>query len=225
MKNPILPLPALVIAILFSAGGARATIVSGTVTGGSSLGAGGAFVKLAPGFTQSNPDNTVGNDTFQSPNLWGFDEDQNILLGSNLAVDLIWSGGAGTLLAGTEVASHYVFFDPLGTQSQTGYVDFDAKILAVLTSTTKLAATDFLANTGVTYLNPGLRGLEAGDSATISVTYDYRLVVDWTASSPGDYVRVLTAHSPNAVADNASTAGLLAGVLGFFGLSRRRQRR
>lgn len=203
---------------------AHATIIGGSVTGGTALTAGGTFVKIAPGFTQSTPDNTVGNDTFQSPNLWGFDEDQNVLVGpGNLSVDLIAGGGSGTILAGTEVASHYVFFDPVN-HSQTGYVDFDAKILAVISSTANLLASDYLANTGVTYLNPGLRGLEAGDFATISATDDFRLLVDWTASSPGDYVRVLTEHSPRAVPEAGSTVALFGAALLALGAVRRARR-
>jgi hypothetical protein len=65
-----------------------------------------------------------------------------------------------------------------------------------MTSTTNLAASDFLANTGVNYLNPGARGLEFGDSVTISGAR--QILFDTFASSPGDYVRVLTEFSPTA---------------------------
>lgn len=220
-----IPSRSLLVAVLaFLLPTAHATIIGGGVTGGTAFGAGGTFVKIAPGFTESTPDNTVGNDTFNSPNLWGFDEDQNVLVGpGNLAVDLIAGGGSGTILAGTEVASHYIFFDPV-SHSQTGYVDFDAKILAVITTTARLAASDYLANTGVTYLNPGLRGLEAGDSATISGTDDHRLLVNWTASSPGDYVRVLTEHSPGAVPEAGSTLVLAGAALLAIGAVRRSRR-
>ena len=50
---------------------AYATIVSGSVTGGASLGQSGTFVNLSVPFTESNPDNTVGDDTFQTPHLYG----------------------------------------------------------------------------------------------------------------------------------------------------------
>jgi hypothetical protein len=115
-----------------------------------------------------------------------------------------------TVPAGTEVASHYIFFDPGPSTKALGYVDFDADILAVITSTGTLAASDYLANTGVNYLNPGLRGLEAGDSATIDPSRPYRLLIDLTASSPGDYIRVLTAHSPGAAPDGGSTLLMLS---------------
>ena len=166
-----------------------ATVIGGGVTSGS-----GSFVKLSIPFTESDPDNTVGANTFQSPNLFAFDEDQNINISSEVQVNVGTNPQAGDV-----VASHYVFFDPT-SGSQTGFVDFDAPIFGVATSTANLANSDFLANTGVNYLNPTLRGLESGDSVSIDPTNAARLLVDWTASSPGDYVRVLTQRSP--LADN-----------------------
>jgi hypothetical protein len=75
-------------------------------------------------------------------------------------------------------------------------VNFDADVLSIITSTSHLASSDFLTNTGVNYLNPSQRGLEAGDSVTISGPR--QILFDTVASSPGDYVRVLTAFSPGA---------------------------
>ncbi len=172
---------------------AGATIISGTVTGGTAFTAGGTFVKLTVPLTNlfGTPD-SVGNDNFQSPNLFGFDEDQNILLAAPLVVDV----GSSPIPVGTTVASHYIFFDPGPTQHVIGTVNFDSDVLAIITSTGNLAASDFLANTGVNYLNPGARGLEAGDSVTISGTR--QILFDTFASSPGDYVRVLTEFSPSA---------------------------
>ncbi len=196
---------------------ANATIIAGNVTSGS-----GSFVTLFPGFTDSNPDNTVGADTFQNENLYAFDEDQNTaILGSALNVDILASTGvAGTLAVGTIVASSYVFFDPEVFSRQVGWVEFDADILAVITSSANLAASDYLANTGVTYLNPALRGLEAIDSVGIDAVNARRLNVDWFAGSPGDYVRVLTAYSPGAATVPAPGALLLLGLglvaIGFF---------
>ena len=86
---------------------ATAEIIGGTVTGGTALVAGGTFVKLSvPLSNPFGPPNSVGNDTFQSPNLFGFDEDQNILLAAPLTVDV----GSSPIPAGTLVASHYIFF-------------------------------------------------------------------------------------------------------------------
>jgi hypothetical protein len=89
-----------------------------------------------------------------------------------------------------------VFFDPGPSQQILGTVDFNSRVAAIISSTGDLAASDLLANTGVHYLNPDARGLETGDSASISgpnqTTFDTR------ASSSGDYVRVLTEFSPRA---------------------------
>ena len=174
---------------------AGATIINGTVTGGTAFTSGGIFVKLSvPLSNPFGPANSVGNDNFQSPNLFGFDEDQNILLAASLVVDV----GASPIAAGTTVASHYIFFDPGPTENVVGTVNFDSDVLGIMTSTGTLAASDFLANTGVNYLNPSLRGLEAGDSVTISGPR--QILFSTSASSPGDYVRVLTKFSPAAAA-------------------------
>ncbi len=202
-----------------------ATIESGEVLGGESLAEGGSFIKLEVPFDESDPDNTVGDDTFQNPNLYGFDEGQNIEITIDIAVDILADGsggeaGSGILPAGTTVASHYVFFDPAGTTSQFGTVSFDSDILAVLTSTETLEASDFLINNGVNYLNPSLRGLESGDVVSISGLRD--ITVDWVASTPGDYVRVLTEFSPGAVVPLPPAIWLFsAGCMVLAGVGRR----
>jgi len=189
----------------------QAVVTAGAVTSGS-----GSFFLIAPPLP-STPPNTVGDDTFQNTNLYAFNEDQNVpVAGSPLTVDYKPGGGTGTIPVGTTVASHYVFFDPGNTASQEGWVDFDAPILGVISSTGNLLASDYLANTGVTYLNPGLRGLEAGDSAIIDPSNPNRLLVDWSASTPGDYVRVLTQRSPGAAPDTGSTVLLLGASLGLM---------
>lgn len=200
----------------------NADIIGGTVTGGTAQTAGGTFVKLTvPLANPFGPPNSVGNDNFQSPNLFGFNEDQNILLTAPLTVDV----GASPIPAGTIVASHYVFFDPGPTQHVIGTVDFDSAVLGILTSTSTLAASDFLAQTGVNYLSPSARGLEPGDSVTISGPQ--QILFDTFASSPGDYVRVLTAFSPGggpppAVPEPGSFVLLGTGLMGMAALLRRK---
>ena len=148
----------------------------------------GTFVKLDPDDVFA-----VGADTFDTDDLYAFDEDQNILLEKPIRVDI--GGERGVIKAGTVVASHYVFFDSI-RGVQVGYVDFDAMILGVAVTQFTMGATDFLANTKVTYLNPELRGLEQGDYAWIDPEDPFRLWVYWAGSSPGDYIRVFTARSP-----------------------------
>jgi len=205
MKNSTLWILALT---LVTSSAAHAAIIGGDVTGGTAFADGGTFVKLSvPLANLFGPPDSVGNDNFQSPDLFGFDEDQNISLTTALAVDV----GASPIPAGTLVASHYIFFDPGPTLEVIGTVNFDSAVLGILTSTATLASTDFLANTGVNYLNPSNRGLEAGDSVTISGPN--QILFDTVASSPGDYVRVLTAFSPSAGAVPEPGGFALPGVL------------
>lgn len=77
---------------------ASATIIGGSVTGGTALTAGGIFVKLtAPLANPFGPPDSVGNDNFQSSDLFGFDEAQDITLGAPLTVDV---GGSNNARAG-----------------------------------------------------------------------------------------------------------------------------
>jgi hypothetical protein len=199
-----------------------ADIIGGTVTGGTAQTAGGIFVKLTvPLSNPFGPPNSVGNDNFQSPNLFGFNEDQNILLAAPLTVDV----GTSPIPAGTTVASHYIFFDPGPSQHIIGTVNFDSDVLGITTSTATLAASDFLAQTGVNYLNPTARGLEPGDSVTISGPQ--QILFDTFASSPGDYVRVLTTFSPGGgppptVPEPSSIVLLGSGLIAMATLLRRK---
>ncbi|MBL9060175.1 MAG: hypothetical protein JNK88_09160 [Mangrovicoccus sp.] len=170
---------------LSAATAADATVVGGGVETGTRS---GRFTKLDPAEAFS-----VGKDNFESADLYAFDEDQNIILSRQIVVDVGIGPGPGD-----EVASHYVFFDPAGGGRQTGYVDFDAPIYGVATRQKTMADSDDLANTQVTYLSPGARGLEAGDKVSIDPENPFRLHVIWGASSPGDYIRVFTRHSPIA---------------------------
>lgn len=171
---------------------AHAAIVGGAVTGGT---AGGTFIQItpAPGFT-------VGNNNQQDPNLYAFNEVQNHTLTTAI----------GSIAAGTVVSSHYVFFDPAPSRSVIGGVTFDSAILAIITATGDLLASDpELGLSWVNYLNPAARGLEQGD--TVSITGN-TMSLRWTASTPGDYVRVITV---GAVPEPQTWAMML---LGFFGL-------
>ena len=169
---------------------AFAVVVGGEILRQNSEGV-GVFVKL-----ETDKPFAVGNDTFDDPNLYAFDEDQNIVLEEPIRVDI--GGEQGMIETGTVVASHYVFFDSLSGVHH-GYVDFDAPILGVAAFQDTMAATDFLANTSVTYISIELRGLERGDRVWVDPVDPHRLWVLWAGSSPGDYVRVFTARSEAAL--------------------------
>jgi hypothetical protein len=185
----------------------------GIITGGAVTTGGGSFNDIS-GYAGS-----VGQNNFDTLNLYGFNEDQNVMVtGGNLVPDV------GSMIPDqTIVASHYIFFDPTGNTQifQEGYVTFDAKIIGVITSTALLTATDYLANNLVTYLSPTFRGLENGDTAVIDAGNDKKLNLSWFASNPGDYVRVLTEYSPGAVPDTGATALLLGLGLAALGFTRR----
>lgn len=138
----------------------------------------------------------VGQDNFNTDHLYAFNEDQNITLDAPIRVDI--GGVDGKIATGTEVASHYVFFDSLNG-IHFGYVEFDAPILGIAAYQDTMAATDFLANTNITYIGTELRGLEQGDMVWVDETDPNRLWVYWAGSSPGDYVRVFTERSPGAL--------------------------
>jgi hypothetical protein len=189
--------------LLLAAGTAQATITGGATS------IGGGFQKLTvPLPNPFGPPDSVGDDNFQSPKLLGFDESQNIVLAAPLLVDAV-PGGSTTLAVGSTVASHYIFFDPLQDAEVDGIVNFDSKIVVLIFSSALLAGSDFLASTGVNYLNPTARGLEPGDS--VGITGPNQIRFHTFASTPGDYVRVLTEFSPGAVPEPGTWAMFVLG--------------
>lgn len=151
----------------------------------------GRFIKL-----ETKTPFDVGRDNFNTDDLYAFDEGQNIVLPNMIRVDI--GGDNGTLAAGTEVASHYIFFDSIEGRHMA-YVDFDAPILGVAALQDTMAATDFLANTSVNYIGTELRGLERGDYVWVDEENPSRLWVFWSGWSPGDYIRVFTERSVGAL--------------------------
>lgn len=161
---------------------------------------GGTVMVIAPPLN-------VGNNNQQSSVLLGFNERQNQLLAADLQTDQ-----PGTpILAGMRVSSHYLIFDPQGTSSIVGTAEFDGDILGVISSRDMLIESDFLGAVGTNYLSPNLRGLEAGDIVTITGLRS--ISVDFTASTPGDYIRVITV---GVIPEPAGLAmlGLLAAFVG-----------
>jgi hypothetical protein len=206
------------VVLLVSAMSLPAGIIGGSVTGGTS---GGTFVELTtPLSNPFGPANSVGEDNFQSPDLYAFDEEQDVVLGSPLSVDL----GVNPIPSGTTVSSHYIFFDPTDDTllSVEGTVEFDAPIIAVITSTGFLLASDsILGVAGVGYLSPTLRGLEVTDSFFISGLNE--ITVNFLASSPGDYIRVITSNDV-VIPEPASLTMVGGGLLALGVLLRRRGR-
>jgi hypothetical protein len=132
----------------------------------------------------------VGEDRFDDPNLYAFDEAQAVLLEAALVLEI-----GAPIPAGTVVALHHVLFDGTGGR-QRGTVVFDAPILGVATGAASLAATDGLAGVDTLFLDTPLRGLEDGDRVWIDEADPRRLWLDWAGSSPGDHIRVVTDVPP-----------------------------
>ena len=171
---------------------AQAIIVDGKITGGSVMNNSGHFLELG-----GASEFVVGNDNFDTPNLYAFNEDQNIVINKPLSFDI--GPGNNPLPVGTEVASHYIFFDPKNLETIQASIEFDSPVLAIMTSTDNLDNSDFLANNNITYLNPNLRGLEnVDDKVTIDSSNPNVIHIDFQARRPGDYIRVLTASSAGA---------------------------
>lgn len=184
---------------------AAAAVEVGNVTGGTSA---GIFELKVP---TADKKITIGQDNQQSPNLFAMNEKQNVALLRNIA----------GIRAGTIVSSHYVWFDPRGNSTVVGSVSFAHRILSVLTTRNQLSSTDYLGNPNAIYLNPSARGLENNDA--VSFSGNTLNVSFLRASSPGDYVRVLT-----AVPEPSTWMMLILGF-GFVGTALRaekaRQRR
>lgn len=204
MKKTIYGAIAAAIAMI-SVPAAAATSVTGTVTGPNDP----ELVEFFPG----TDGNAVGLDGQNSPDLFYMREQTNV------AIPL--SGIAG-ITPGTLVDSFYVWFDPVNSPATTlnGTVTFGREILGIILTTNELNASDaFFARGDVDYSSNGFRGLEfggGGDSASFSGN---TLDVTFRATSPGDYIRVLTA----AVPEPSTWLMLLLGF-GLIGGAMRAQR-
>jgi PEP-CTERM motif len=149
---------------------------------------------------------TSQNNGLDGNKVYGFDEKQSFTLGSALTVTLPPGGSTnaqnlGQLAAGTNVASHYIFFDPLGLGTASGTIKFNRNIVAIIRTSAGLDATDAMFGiAGVGYVQGNaLRGLEGTRSVPNSVFFAVNgntLSYDTVAGTPGDSFRVLTAGVP-----------------------------
>lgn len=134
-----------------------------------------------------------------------FNERQCITLTNMMTVDSRDPGPVTSppisipIAAGTQVSCHFLHFDPTGTASASGQVTFDAPILGVIVYDSSLDASDPVCGLPGTSYPTGTpsRGAEQpGD--VVSITSPNIVDVDWTASNPGDQIRVITECSPTA---------------------------
>lgn len=185
---------------------AGAAVVIGQAVSGNAVAQGGVFQLIAPPAA-------VGQNNLQSLNLIAFNEKQKLVLPSALVPSI-----GAPIAAGTRVSSHIIAFDPVASRTVNGWVEFDGRVLGILTTRSALLATNgLLGAPGTTYNMPGGVGLEANDMAQVDLFNPWRINVRMTAGSPGDLIRVITAVVP----EPRSWALMLAGF-GLIGLSMRR---
>lgn len=189
-------------------GMANAAVVSGIVTSST--------CEPSCTFELIAPPSQVGNDNQDTQRLFAFDEQQDVLLTGDLTLDGM------TIGTGTRISSHYVFLDPASTTVQRnviGSVSFDTPILGVASTTGAMLGSDYLGSPTTTYNSPELRGLESEDSYSFGGS---TLNVHLWASTPGDYIRVITL---SAVPVPAAVWLFGSGLLGLIGVARRRKAR
>ncbi len=117
--------------------------------------------------------------------------------------------------------SYLLMFDPVNGSANTNVkatVTFAGTVASMFTSKTTLAGSSIYQKAGVTYDWKNASGLEPRNTLVASGT---SVTLNWTASSPGDYVRVLTV---SAVPEPETYAMLLAG-LGIMGTVIRRKQK
>jgi len=166
--------------------------------------------------------------------LSAWDEVQNFTLTSDLFVDSVFDdtdpivgGTPGNLFlkAGTIVSSHYVEWDPSGTKQVEATINTDSQIFAFIFSDTNLFASDAaLGLPGLDYNDFLFRGMELN---TDTIAYNGNSAdIDWLASNPGDWARMITAFSPGGIPEVPVPAAVWlfgTALIGLFGFSKRRK--
>ncbi|MDJ0805792.1 MAG: PEP-CTERM sorting domain-containing protein [Gammaproteobacteria bacterium] len=180
---------------------------------------------------------TPPNPVLPNPNdgiLLTWDERQNVTLTEDLRVDRVFDPtadfitalGNGDFLiqAGTIVSSHYLQWDPGNGSSSTvsATINLDSQVFAFITADQNLFdSDDALGLPGLDYNDFRLRGLEGGDTTVFN---GENTDIRWSAGSPGDWTRLITAYSPTASVPEPASL-LLPGVgLAGLGFATRRKK-
>ncbi|WP_422038293.1 hypothetical protein [Roseibium sp.] len=166
----------------------------------------------------------------------GFNEAQNVVLGSAISVD------GGSIAAGTTVNSHMIFLNSSGNALISHFsVDwtFSGTILGVMSDkggTLEAATSSVLGALGTNYTVPfpgsgaaapfNARGLEQNDGQGDGSNDGYSingnvLTLGMKVTEPGDWIRVVTATTVPIPAALPLLGGALA-IGGFLGWRRKR---
>lgn len=195
---------------------ASAAIVSGSITGGTVQGTGNVII-LDPASSSF----AVGNNDFDTNNLYVFKEKQNFKLFSDLTPDV-----GSIISAGNYINSHLVVFDPLQIKTVKATLLFDTPVLGLARKGTTLIATNYLGAPSVTYNTPGYFGLEPGiDFVTPGVPDANSVKINLLSGDiPGDVFRIFTlGQAPTGVPEPMTWALMLIGFA-FCGAALRRSR-
>ena len=143
-------------------------------------------------------------------------EQQNVLLPRDVRVNRVLTQNAAfngpVIRAGTVVSSYYLQWDPLHPRGRvSATLQFDDTVAAAITEDHELFATDpVLGLPTLDYADFTLRGLEPEDEITFDGT---RVDIVLRASSPGDWVRLITLQTAGSIEDNlAGSCGVTVAV-------------
>lgn len=135
--------------------------------------------------------------------------------------NMFWMYEKSGTYGGKAVDSWLLFFDPNGIGNVKGTVTFQKDVLQVFATQADLTATAAFQRTGYSYSYGLYTAPELSGGDTVSAS-GKTLTLNWSASDPGDYVRVMTiAAAP--VPEPTTYAQMAAGLIGLGGLARRRR--
>lgn len=195
------------------------------------------IVSVVPGSAalELGPTADLRHDQSQSFKLQYLNEQQGVLLGSDLDVDLdsafvsttlggFWTAGISptvgtTLAAGTRVSSHLLHIDPfdiIGT-GILATIEFDAPILGFYVTTSGLNDTDALLGLDTVTYPSVARRPEIPDTIYFDLLSPTEMSIGILAKPKMDQIRVVTAYIPEPGA-------VLLGLLGLTGAASLRRR-
>ncbi len=173
------------------------------------------------------PVSVARNMTESNDTIFLFNEQQDVVLTTDLAVDITSPGtygvpGGGVIPAGTCVNSYFIHYDLIDASFyRTGSVTFDEEVLGLITSTETLDASDWLGAPNTFYAKAsegeGGRALEldlAGAADVVTLSANLRTVEATLIVSPDwqDQIRVITqgdcAPTPPPTDCNITTSGM-----------------